>query len=73
MSVLATLAAVYGGTAVVLGAFGAHGLKKRIADPQRIQVSTRISYPTAFTSSPRDPSRTCLSSSQASASELVLF
>ncbi|KAI0126616.1 hypothetical protein BJ170DRAFT_582446 [Xylariales sp. AK1849] len=37
MSILATLAAIYGGTAVTLGAFGAHGLKKRIADPQRLQ------------------------------------
>lgn len=37
MAVLATLAAIYGGTAVALGAFGAHGLKKRIADPARLQ------------------------------------
>ncbi|KAK9425487.1 hypothetical protein SUNI508_12943 [Seiridium unicorne] len=37
MAILSTLAAVYGGTAVALGAFGAHGLKKRIADPQRLQ------------------------------------
>lgn len=37
MANLATLAAIYGGTAVALGAFGAHGLKKRIADPARIQ------------------------------------
>jgi hypothetical protein len=31
-----TLGAVYGATAVAFGAFGAHGLKKRIADPARI-------------------------------------
>ncbi|KAF3018069.1 hypothetical protein E8E14_001958 [Neopestalotiopsis sp. 37M] len=37
MAILTTLAAVYGGTAVALGAFGAHGLKKRIADPARLQ------------------------------------
>ena len=30
------LACLYGATAVVLGAFGAHGLKKRISDPARI-------------------------------------
>ncbi|EHA52358.1 hypothetical protein MCOR27_004498 [Pyricularia oryzae] len=28
--------AVYGATAVAMGAFGAHGLKKRITDPQKI-------------------------------------
>ncbi|KAH6656969.1 hypothetical protein BKA67DRAFT_553865 [Truncatella angustata] len=37
MAILQTLAAVYGGTAVALGAFGAHGLKKKIPDPQRLQ------------------------------------
>jgi hypothetical protein len=37
MAIISTLAAVYGGTAVALGAFGAHGLKKRIADPARLQ------------------------------------
>lgn len=37
MAILQGLAAIYGGTAVVLGAFGAHGLKKKIADPQRLQ------------------------------------
>jgi hypothetical protein len=31
-----TVGAIYGATAVALGAFGAHGLKKRIADPARI-------------------------------------
>lgn len=30
------LAAIYGATAVALGAFGAHGLKKRITDPARL-------------------------------------
>jgi uncharacterized membrane protein YgdD (TMEM256/DUF423 family) len=28
--------AIYGATAVILGAFGAHGLKRHIADPARI-------------------------------------
>ncbi|KAF4625512.1 hypothetical protein G7Y89_g12657 [Cudoniella acicularis] len=31
-----TLGCIYGATSVTLGAFGAHGLKKRIADPARI-------------------------------------
>ncbi|KAL6244049.1 hypothetical protein RBB50_008918 [Rhinocladiella similis] len=31
-----TLGCLYGASSVMLGAFGAHGLKKRIADPQRI-------------------------------------
>lgn len=34
---LATIASIYGGTAVALGAFGAHGLKKRVPEPQRLQ------------------------------------
>ncbi|KAI0170633.1 hypothetical protein BJ166DRAFT_516576 [Pestalotiopsis sp. NC0098] len=37
MSALIFLGAFYGGTAVMLGAFGAHGLKKTINDPQRLQ------------------------------------
>lgn len=28
--------AIYGATAVAMGAFGAHGLKKRISDPQKL-------------------------------------
>jgi hypothetical protein len=35
-SIYWTLGCIYGASAVMLGAFGAHGLKKRIADPQRI-------------------------------------
>ncbi|KAF1956351.1 DUF423-domain-containing protein [Byssothecium circinans] len=31
-----TIGCLYGATSVALGAFGAHGLKKRIADPQRL-------------------------------------
>jgi uncharacterized membrane protein YgdD (TMEM256/DUF423 family) len=31
-----TIGCVYGASSVVLGAFGAHGLKRRIADPARI-------------------------------------
>jgi len=31
-----TIACIYGATSVALGAFGAHGLKRKIADPQRI-------------------------------------
>jgi hypothetical protein len=32
-----TIGCIYGATSVALGAFGAHGLKKRIADPARLQ------------------------------------
>jgi uncharacterized membrane protein YgdD (TMEM256/DUF423 family) len=35
-SIYFRVAAAYGATAVILGAFGAHGLKKRIADPARL-------------------------------------
>ncbi|KAF2726863.1 DUF423-domain-containing protein [Polyplosphaeria fusca] len=31
-----TIGCLYGASSVLLGAFGAHGLKKRIADPQRL-------------------------------------
>ncbi len=31
-----TIGALYGASAVGLGAFGAHGLKKKIADPAKI-------------------------------------
>lgn len=31
-----TLGCIYGASAVAFGAFGAHGLKKRIADPGRL-------------------------------------
>jgi uncharacterized membrane protein YgdD (TMEM256/DUF423 family) len=31
-----TIGCIYGASSVTLGAFGAHGLKKRIADPARI-------------------------------------
>ncbi|PSN73334.1 DUF423-domain-containing protein [Corynespora cassiicola Philippines] len=31
-----TIGCIYGASSVMLGAFGAHGLKKHIADPQRI-------------------------------------
>ena len=44
-SLFFTLSAAYGATAVALGAFGAHGLKKRIADPSRIgNWSTAAQY-----------------------------
>ncbi|GAB7349789.1 hypothetical protein MBLNU459_g0506t1 [Dothideomycetes sp. NU459] len=31
-----TVGCIYGATSVALGAFGAHGLKKRIADPSKL-------------------------------------
>ncbi|TVY75877.1 UPF0382 membrane protein [Lachnellula suecica] len=40
-----TIGCVYGATSVLFGAFGAHGLKKRIADPARIaNWSTAAQY-----------------------------
>lgn len=40
-----TIGCLYGASSVALGAFGAHGLKKRIADPQRIaNWSTAAQY-----------------------------
>jgi len=40
-----TLSTVYGASAVALGAFGAHGLKKRISDPARVaNWSTAAQY-----------------------------
>lgn len=32
-----TIGCLYGASSVMLGAFGAHGLKRRIADPARLQ------------------------------------
>ncbi|RFU24735.1 hypothetical protein B7463_g11603, partial [Scytalidium lignicola] len=40
-----TIGCIYGASSVALGAFGAHGLKKRIADPTRIaNWSTAAQY-----------------------------
>ncbi|KAN0092466.1 DUF423 domain containing protein [Hyaloscypha variabilis] len=40
-----TLGCIYGASSVTLGAFGAHGLKKKIADPARIaNWSTAAQY-----------------------------
>ncbi|CAJ2500299.1 Uu.00g031520.m01.CDS01 [Anthostomella pinea] len=40
-----TLGCIYGATAVCFGAFGAHGLKKKITDPARIaNFSTAAHY-----------------------------
>lgn len=37
--------ALFGATAVALGAFGAHGLKRRISDPQKLATwSTAAQY-----------------------------
>lgn len=44
-----TVGCIYGASAVIFGAFGAHGLKKHIADPQRIaNWSTAAHYQVAF-------------------------
>ena len=43
------IGATYGGLAVALGAFGAHGLKKHITDPARIgNWNTAASYQVGF-------------------------
>lgn len=44
-----TLSSIYGASAVMLGAFGAHGLKKRIGDPGRVaNWSTAAQYQVSF-------------------------
>jgi hypothetical protein len=48
-----TVGCLYGATSVAIGAFGAHGLKKRIADPQRItNWSTAAQYQVRLRSLP---------------------
>ncbi len=45
-----TVGCVYGATSVMLGAFGAHGLKKSISDPARLaNWSTAAQYQVCFT------------------------
>lgn len=45
MPVFYTLSTIFGASSVILGAFGAHGLKKRIADPARVaNWSTAAQY-----------------------------
>jgi len=40
-----TIGCIYGAASVALGAFGAHGLKKRVLDPQRLaNWSTAAQY-----------------------------
>lgn len=44
-SIFFTLSTIYGASSVMLGAFGAHGLKSRISDPARIaNWSTAAQY-----------------------------
>ena len=44
-----TLGCVYGAAGVALGAFGAHGLKKRVADPAKIaNFATAAQYQVFF-------------------------
>lgn len=46
--------AVFGAAAVGLGAFGAHGLKKHISDPQKLaNWSTAAQYQACLTTLPR--------------------
>lgn len=45
MPIFYTLSTIFGASSVIIGAFGAHGLKKRIADPARIaNWSTAAQY-----------------------------
>ena len=40
-----TIGCIHGATSVALGAFGAHGLKKRVSDPQKLaNWSTAAQY-----------------------------
>lgn len=51
-----TVGCIYGGTSVALGAFGAHGLKKRIADPAKIaNWNTAAHYQVRYPSSASTP------------------
>ncbi|KAH5398489.1 hypothetical protein HBI46_245510, partial [Parastagonospora nodorum] len=44
-----TIGTLFGASSVMLGAFGAHGLKKRIADPARIaNWGTAAQYQVSF-------------------------
>lgn len=47
-----TIGCLYGASSVMLGAFGAHGLKKRISDPARIGTQPALSHPTTTPSPP---------------------
>ncbi|KAJ9659618.1 hypothetical protein H2198_003031 [Neophaeococcomyces mojaviensis] len=48
-SLFFVLSTIYGASSVALGAFGAHGLKKRIADPGRIaNWNTAAQYQVCF-------------------------
>ncbi|GAB7341566.1 hypothetical protein MBLNU457_7777t1 [Dothideomycetes sp. NU457] len=45
MSIFWTIGCLYGASSVAIGAFGAHGLKKRIADPSKLaNWSTAANY-----------------------------
>lgn len=50
-----TIGSLYGAASVAFGAFGAHGLKKHIADPQRIASwNTAAHYQVRALRSPND-------------------
>jgi len=53
-----TLGCIYGASSVTLGAFGAHGLKKKIADPARIANWNTAAHYQVLSSSPLTPSIT---------------
>lgn len=66
-----TLGSIYGGLAVAFGAFGAHGLKKRIADPQKIAswntaAHYQVDLPTSMLGLATRPDMTCSSSTPVS-------
>ena len=55
-----TLGCIYGASSVTLGAFGAHGLKKKIADPARIaNWNTAAHYQVLSPISPPPLHHTC--------------
>jgi hypothetical protein len=60
-----TIGCIYGASAVTFGAFGAHGLKKRISDPAKIaNFATAAHYQVPVQSPSKSLSNTdfCLSS-----------
>lgn len=62
---------IFGATSVMLGAFGAHGLKKRIADPARIaNWSTAAQYQVLHSETPLK-TQTLLLSGILTASKLI--
>jgi hypothetical protein len=50
-----TIGCIYGASAVTFGAFGAHGLKKRISDPAKIANFATAAHYQVPPQAPRNP------------------